>query len=1056
VSTDVNVRRPRRAGWPLAVGLALLTSACHSAPSRGALSIAQARAINAEFTRPSFTPPPRTIEDVILLAHDEGGVLRHSGAAGEADAAPPAGVTVQALTDFYYKRAHAAERLGRAKQEIDDLTLALAYGRRGVSPVTRVMVALAMAEREGGNAFRHVAWLRKALDTVMDRTAPVRMDGWQFTVPRSLLASGYASIGDLEAARAALEVAERRWYEIRASGSGPHSGHGYLLVDRRTAIGGAHAAILNATGNYAEAEIVWRKTIALASTEPHLATDRDRAHAALAETLIHQDRLLEAENEARQAIIGAFANRGARSAHSAWMLRHLAWVLLEQGRFPEAETLARLATDSFNKAGTAQDSLRWATARADLARALGAQGRDDESLREYDEIRVALSRHPESVEHFFSGHVDYANLLLRRGSVDRALKMLTVALELSRRSLGDGHRETARVRAARAHAYALKGDVALALGEFAAATAVLSIRAPEDEAPAVRPLAADARLGALGAYVGLLADIKDTAHDGRAGLDATAEAFRIADAARGRAVQHALDASAVRAAAQSPALADVVREMQDTKQRIRALYDELGDAANGGDQQSVAQARKRLGEQRALLRTLRARVDTEFPAYAELTDPKAVTLERARSLLRPGEALIATLVTRDRTFVWAVSPSGPVAFAAAPIGAGDLEKDVATLRAALEPNAKTLGDIPEFDVAVAQRLYEMLLEPVRAGWHDARHLLVVAHGPLGQLPLGLLPTRRRMLPPESGLMFSNYREVPWLARTHAITMLPSVGSLAALRALPAGAASRRAFVGFGDPWFSRDQITVAPAAGSQEPRDAALTTRALRVTLRSARRASDWSQLGKLPPLPDTGAEIQAIAAATNANPDRDVFLGPRANETTVKTLDLAGYRIIAFATHALVAGDLPGLTQPALALSAPDIAGVDGDGVLTTDEILALRLNADWIVLSACNTAGGQGAGAEAVSGLGRAFFYAGARALLVSNWPVETTSARRLTTQLFRQRVDASRAEALWATLNWMIDHGELVDSDTGKAVFSYAHPIFWAPFTLVGDGGGAVSAR
>jgi len=233
-----------------------------------------------------------------------------------------------------------------------------------------------------------------------------------------------------------------------------------------------------------------------------------------------------------------------------------------------------------------------------------------------------------------------------------------------------------------------------------------------------------------------------------------------------------------------------------------------------------------------------------------------------------------------------------------------------------------------------------------------------------------------------------------------------------------------------------------------------LATRAMPISFRSSPPAFDSAQLAKLPRLPETADEIRGLAQAMNADPTRDVFLGARANEGIVKTLDLAGYRVLAFATHGLVPGDLDGLTQPALALSAPDVAGVAGDGLLTMDEILSLRLNADWIVLSACNTAGGQGAGSEAVSGLGRAFFYAGARALLVSNWPVETTSARALTTDLFRRQQGASgvsRAQALQQTMNWLIDRGELVDAESGQTVFSYAHPIFWAPFTLIGDGGG-----
>jgi CHAT domain-containing protein len=154
------------------------------------------------------------------------------------------------------------------------------------------------------------------------------------------------------------------------------------------------------------------------------------------------------------------------------------------------------------------------------------------------------------------------------------------------------------------------------------------------------------------------------------------------------------------------------------------------------------------------------------------------------------------------------------------------------------------------------------------------------------------------------------------------------------------------------------------------------------------------------------------------------------------------------------VPGDLDGLDEPALALSAPNVAGIPGDGLLTMSEIFGLKLDAEWVVLSACNTAAGDGAGAEAVSGLGRAFFYAGTRALLVSNWPVETTSAKALTTDLFRRQAadpTLSRAEALRQTMLGLIDGPGMVDSQ-GRTVFLYAHPIFWAPFSLVGDGGGA----
>ena len=431
----------------------------------------------------------------------------------------------------------------------------------------------------------------------------------------------------------------------------------------------------------------------------------------------------------------------------------------------------------------------------------------------------------------------------------------------------------------------------------------------------------------------------------------------------------------------------------------------------------------------------------------------------ARASLSPGEALIATYVGADRTLVWAVPQEGAIAFAAAEVGRADIDEVVALLRASLEPNARTLGDIPAFDVAVAHGLYRALLEPVKEAWGGATSLLVVAHGPLGWLPMSLLPTAPAELGPETGALFANHREVPWLVRSHAVTMLPSVASLATLRALPPGDAARKAFAGFGDPLFSLAQAAAAKS-GTGGTRVAAVATRGLQtrglaVRLRAAPQTAtlESADLAILPRLPDTADEVRSIALALNADLTADVFTGARANERTVKTLDLSGYKVLAFATHGLVPGDLDGLAEPALALTAPAVAGIDGDGLLTMGEILGLKLDADWVVLSACNTGSGNGAGAEAVSGLGRAFFYAGTRALLVSNWPVETTSAKALTTDVFRRQANAaglSRAEALRRAMVALIDGPGYVDPE-GKTVFSYAHPIFWAPFTLVGDGGG-----
>jgi CHAT domain-containing protein len=155
------------------------------------------------------------------------------------------------------------------------------------------------------------------------------------------------------------------------------------------------------------------------------------------------------------------------------------------------------------------------------------------------------------------------------------------------------------------------------------------------------------------------------------------------------------------------------------------------------------------------------------------------------------------------------------------------------------------------------------------------------------------------------------------------------------------------------------------------------------------------------------------------------------------------------FATHGLVPGELNGLTQPALALSSPDVTGDKDDGLLTMDKVLTLKLDADWVVLSACNTASGESAGSEAVSGLGRAFFFAGAKALLVSNWPVDSVASRTMMTDLFKNQQKeqgTSKAELLRKAMLNQIDQGGMKEG--GNMKYAYAHPLFWAPFVVVGD--------
>ncbi len=340
---------------------------------------------------------------------------------------------------------------------------------------------------------------------------------------------------------------------------------------------------------------------------------------------------------------------------------------------------------------------------------------------------------------------------------------------------------------------------------------------------------------------------------------------------------------------------------------------------------------------------------------------------------------------------------------------------------------------PAFDTTAAYALWQDLFGGIAPAIAGKAHLVLVPPADLLDLPFAALVTS-----PEPAATLG---EIDWLIRRHAISVLPSVAGLKTLR----GHGEKRAlapFLGVGDPAIGSGGGIACEALTTVAMRAAAPTTPVLTPSP-SGLGLADVAAIAALPRLPDAACEVAAIADAVG-EPSR-LLLGAAATETAIKAMndsgELAGYRALVFATHGLVAGEA-GAAAPGLVLTPPAEASLRDDGLLSSAEIATLRLDAELVVLSACNTAAGENGDADGLSGLARAFFQAGARSLLVTHWAVFSEAAVMISTgALSRLKANPAlrHAEALRAATLAILD----TPGQTGTRL----HPSFWAAFTIVG---------
>ena len=1024
--------------------------------------------------RPSYIAPPRTTADIdAILEREKPDPAKIAARKEAAEASPPATATAAALAQFYYDRGAARALLGRNQDALDDGMKALDAAKKSGEflRVTRVMQFIGFRYRALGDAKKE----GETFDAIASAAAAENKRGAMID-PLANLARSAITSGELSQGEAYVRRVEALVQEARGS---PNPGwrKAYAVYGNafEADAAGIAALTLEAHGQYAPAEALYRRTEAFRRASVNdlpkyeypppreqLLQAADTSLMSVARTVAKQGRLSEAESLARRALLNILDQQGRYSPATPEFLIGLAWIVVEEGRYGEAETLARAALDTEDTLGVAEYAPERATLLSHLGYILVLQGKGKEAQAIYDQLDRAIDSWSPPRKETYKLSGARISALYATGQVAAGVAVAEDLLKRETARKGAKSFDAAIAHGLLAIGYERSQRHADALREFQTSIPLLMSAAREnaDDEETVAS-AKQARLQRIvEAYFNALVDqAKDP-------NDIAQETFALSDAIRGHAVGHSLADASARLSVKDPDLANLLRDEQGLEKQIGASLGALNNLLSlppdGQRDRDVSTASAVIADLRAKREAAVTAINKRFPAYASLINPKAPSLADVKAALRPGEAMLSFYFGQSAAFVWAIPKDGAVAFARIPITARDLQTKVEDLRKALEPEASTIGEIPPFNVGEAYELYAALLAPVESGWKNAGNLVVVTNGALGELPLALLPTANLQVDLQAKPLFAGYRKVPWLARSHNVTMIPSAAAFLTLRSLPPGSPNRENLVGFGDPYFSRDQAVLAEGEGVQVAETSESDTesdvdlvRGRPLKLRAAPQTEkvDKAELAMLPRLPDTREELEAMARALNVDPAKSLFLGKEASEKTVESLDLKRFRVIAFATHGLIPGDLDGLTEPALALSAPEVSGGDGDGLLTEDKILALKLDADWVVLSACNTGAGAGAGAEAASGLGSAFFYAGTRALLVTNWSIHSASARELTSDLFRrQSADArlSRSEALRQSTMALLDGPGAVNAK-GQTSYTYAHPLFWAPFTLIGDSGG-----
>jgi CHAT domain-containing protein/tetratricopeptide (TPR) repeat protein len=834
------------------------------------------------------------------------------------------------------------------------------------------------------------------------------------------------------------------------------SGFNDALKDARAA---------NAQGRYRDAESLYRTLLDL-QTKVLKPTD-----TAIAETLM--DLALNVSNQGRdeealalfrraEPILQASANRADRARFSSYQGYHAA----NAARYDQALQFASAAVAEW-RAIAQGPNLNFASLtggndeqdprafdKGELALALNLQANMALRMEELGLAQAAASEALQTLKdtrglpRWWKADIllTLGKITSAQGRLSAAEQYLNTALEEKKLAAGDGL-PTLRIRIALAQAYQREGMNS---------SAIITYREIFKQVRSLPP-GSDGVLNKedLIAFGLAVSDYAQTLKDSQQIQGLYNETFEAFQLIRPTAVAQTLQKASQQRAVSNPKLAARMAELIAAERARDAANLELSYETSLPDDQrsrivedklaaTKARAEKDLARLQKLLRD-------EFPDYAEITTPKRLTPVGFRERLGANEAVVSFLLGEKVSFVQLIRRDS-MRMAKIPEGQASIAETVTTLRRALEIQA---GSVNEFDAVLAHQLFTRLLGPVQDGLQGVNHLVVIPAGPLASLPFALLVE-------QAPVATGNYHQTAWLVNRMAISHLPSLNAFFVQRAQKPPASAKQSLLAFGNPSLKGASLLSLPrvvasrssgqsraaqlGASAKELEGEATAMSALATSCRQAGPAPA-EMLSALAPLPETETELKSIARVFGKQGAR-VFLAEQATEPQLRSQALDDYKVIYFATHGLLPGELKCQAEPGLVLTPPaqtpalsNPQAREEDGLLEASEIASLRFNADLVVLSACNTAGGSGRfGGDALSGLAESFFHAGARRLLVSHWQVPSKATARLMTRLFETMgpdMAVGPSRSLQAAQLSLIRQPQS------------AHPFFWAAFVLVGDG-------